>query len=229
MKDSSIEANYANFYSRNKYLKVYPTEFVVRILKSKYPSLNYKVPSAGDSILEIGFGDGRNTVLLCDLSLEVCGIEISAEIAGIARERMQKLGYTPELKIGRNSGIPYGSNRFDYILACHSCYYCDEGETIIDNIKEYARVLKPGGFMIASVPDAQSYIFDKSCRHADGTSRIVSDPYNNRVGYRLHGFETKSEIEELFSPLFTDFSFGYAHNNYFGIDEKVFWVVCKKQ
>jgi SAM-dependent methyltransferase len=229
MNNSSIDENYTKFYGSKQYVKVYPTEFVVRIFLSNYPKLNFKKPKTGDSILDIGFGDGRNTSFLCDLSLDVSGIEISHEIVRMAKERLQNLGQTPDLRVGRNSRIPYGNDAFDYILACHSCYYCDEGETIADNIKEYARVLKTRGFLVASVPDSQSYIFDKSCKLPDGTSRIVFDPYGNRIGYRLHGFETMSEIKNCFSPLFTNFSFGHAHNDYFGIDERVFWVVCEKQ
>lgn len=229
MKNNSIDENYTKFYGSKQYIKVYPTEFVVRIFLSKYPKLNYQKPKSGDSILDIGFGDGRNTAFLCDLSLDVSGIEISQEIVNMAKERLKKLGYAPELCVGRNNKIPYDNEKFDYILACHSCYYCDEGDTIKDNMKEFARVLKTGGFLIASVPDSQSYIFNNSCILPDGTSEIASDPYGNRIGYRLHSFKNVSEIEDCLSPLFKNFSFGHASNDYFGIDEKVFWVVCEKR
>ena len=120
MSNSSINENYSKFYGSKKYIKVYPTEFVVRIFLSKYPKLNYRKPVAGDSVLDIGFGDGRNTSFLCDLMLAVSGIEISEEIVNISKERLQKLGHAPDLRVGRNSRIPYENSRFDYILACHS-------------------------------------------------------------------------------------------------------------
>ncbi|MEM5770044.1 MAG: methyltransferase domain-containing protein, partial [Bacillota bacterium] len=129
---------------------------------------------------------------------------------------------------GRNSGIPFEDGYFDYILACHCCYYCDEGETLADNMAEYARVLKPGGYLVASMANKASYIFNNADPLPDGTFLVRSDPYGNRNGYRLHAFGTTREIEEYLSFYFTAFSFGSANNDYYGIQEQVFWVVCRK-
>ena len=97
-----------------------------------------------------------------------------------------------------------------------------------DNLREYARVLKKDGFLIASVADSSSYIFDSSIRQPDGSYRISQDYYGNRVGYRLHGFASAADLELYFSKYFSNFSFGHASNDYFGITEKLFWVVCQK-
>ena len=141
---------------------------------------------------------------------------------------MKKLGFQPAFKVGRNSHIPFKDSSFDYILACHSCYYCDENEDLNDNLREYCRVLKPGGYLIASVADISSFIFLNGKRQSDGTVRIVTDPYNNRIGCRLQAFKNISLVKKFFSKFFTNFSFGRARNNYFDIDERVFWIVCEK-
>ncbi|MDG5467831.1 class I SAM-dependent methyltransferase [Deltaproteobacteria bacterium IMCC39524] len=224
-----IDSSYSKFYADRVHRRVYPTEFVVRTFLADYPGLHYKKPQPGDSVLDVAFGDGRNTVLLCDLGLDVSGIEITADIVQQTGTRLAEMGYHPDLRVGRNSSIPYEDGSFDYILACHCCYYCDEGETLIDNLKEYQRVLKPGGALIASVADRKSYIFQEAEELHDGTMRIKNDPYCNRDGYRLHGFHSNREIEEYFSGYFGNFSFGHANNEYFGIQEQVFWVVCEKK
>jgi ubiquinone/menaquinone biosynthesis C-methylase UbiE len=228
-RNADINSNYSQFYSSRTHNKVYPTEFVVRTLLAKYPDLNYKRPKTGEIILDVAFGDGRNTVLLCDMGLEVHGIEITDLIVNQTGARLAELGYRPVLKVGRNSSIPYESGKFDYILACHCCYYCDEDETIYDNLKEYQRVLKRNGILIASVADKNSYIFQDAEELADGTMRIKNDPYGNRNGYRLHGFYSEGEIEKYFSEFYKNFSFGSSNNNYYGVDERVFWVVCEKK
>ncbi|SMP77655.1 Methyltransferase domain-containing protein [Desulfonatronum zhilinae] len=224
----SIHKEYSKYYLDKNPSKVYPTEFVVRIFLANYPCLSFNRPKPNDKVLDIGFGDGRNTVFLCDLGLDVHGVEISDDIVQHANNRLTTLGHRASLCVGRNTNIPYPENSFDYILACHSCYYCDGDELFIDNLKEYARVLKVNGYLVASVPDNKSYIFQGASKLQDGSYKIQHDPYGNRVGYRLQAFESVEDIRTTFSPLFSNFSFGHAKNDYFGIDERVFWVVCQK-
>lgn len=71
-------------------------------------------------------------------------IEITSEIVEQPSTRLASLGCRPDLRVGRNSSIPYENEKFDYILACHCCYYCDEGEVLLDNLREYQRVMKHG-------------------------------------------------------------------------------------
>ena len=226
---SGIESSYERHYSERKSPKVYPTEFVVRTFLANYPRLNFQKPSPGDKVLDVGFGDGRNTVLLADAGLDVSGIEITQGIVDQTQARLKELSYNVDLRVGRNSSIPYGNSFFDYILACHCCYYCDDGDVFLDNLNEYARVLKPEGFLVASVANRASYIFEDAEQLPDGSMRITKDPYDNRKEYRLQAFANTDEIQAYFSPLFKNFSFGSAENDYYGIAERVFWVVCQKR
>lgn len=228
-RNADINTKYTQFYAERRHGKVYPTEFVVRTLLADYPKLSYRKPQAGDSILDVAFGDGRNTVLLCDLGLDVCGIEITSEIVEQTGARLAALGHSADLRVGRNSCIPYEDERFDFILACHCCYYCDDGESLLDNITEYHRVLKSGGVLIASVADRASYIFQDAEELVDGTMRVTNDPYGNRNGYRLHGFSSEEELEQYFSGHYKNFSIGRSNNDYYGVHEKIFWVVCENR
>jgi len=226
---SDINSHYEKFYAARTNTRVYPTEFVVRTFLANYPALAFAKPLPGDRILDVGFGDGRNTSFLCDQGFDVSGIEITQGIVDQTRYRLSKAGHVADLRVGRNSSIPFDSGYFDCILSCHCCYYCDDGETFLDNLAEYARVLKKGGYLVASVADKSSYIFKDASELEDGSLLIQRDPYGNRNGYRLHGFSEAREIEAYFSKYFTNFSFGHADNDYYGITERVFWVVCQKR
>lgn len=225
-----INNDYSGFYSSRTPRYVYPTEMVVRTFLATYPKLQFKEkPTAGSRVLDVGFGDGRNTVFLCQQGFEVHGIEITDQIVELGRCRMQSVGVEADLRVGRNNSIPYADEFFDCLLCCHSCYYCDPGESFQRNLAEFSRVLKPGGWFVGSVPDAGSYIFDGGKKGEDGCIEITSDPYNARNGYRLKAFSSPEEIEEEFSQEFSDFSFAFAGNDYYGIYEKVHWVVCRKK
>ena len=223
-----IDNRYEQFYAERAGLRVYPTEFVVRTFLANYPNLRFPKLKTGDRVLDVGFGDGRNTVFLCEQGYRVAGIEITQGIVDQTATRLAKLGYSADLRVGRNSSIPFDDNSFDCILACHCCYYCDEGETFADNLAEYARVLKQGGWLVASIACSASYIFDKAEALADGSYRIRSDPYGNRDGYRLHAFAEQEDVRRYCADRFGNFSFGFADNDYYGISERVFWVVCQK-
>ena len=96
-------------------------------------------------------------------------------------------------------------------------------------MQEYERVMKPGAWLVASVASRSSYIFKDALALEDGSLRIQSDPYGNRDGYRLHAFSSKDQIETYLSPWFEHFSFGFADNDYYGVSERLFWVVCQKR
>ena len=59
--------------------------------------------------------------------------------------------------------------------------------------------------------------------------RVQADPYGNRNGYRLQAFSERSGVEQALAPWFSDFSFGFAGNDYYGVEERVYWVVCQKK
>lgn len=228
-KDDNINTSYERHYAERTSQRVYPTEFVVRTFMAHYPGLKFSKPSAGARVLDVAFGDGRNTAFLAERGFNVSGIEITQGIVEQGRQRMTALGHDVDLQVGRNSHIPYPDGEFDCIVACACIYYCDEGQTLRDNLAEYARVMKSGGYLVTSVADAKSYIFNGAQRLDDGSYMIANDPYNNRVGYRLHAFPTAEELSEYFSAYFTDFSIGHSNNDYYGVNERLFWVVCRKR
>ena len=195
---------------------------------ARYPKLSLDLSQKG-RVLDLGFGDGRNTIFLCEQGYHVYGVEISKEIVALVNERIEELGLSANLKVGDNTNIPFDKDFFDVILACHVSYYCKENESFQDNVKEIARTLKPGGYFITSLADRNSYLF-KDSADAEGPGHVIvkKDPYNNRNNCKFRVFATTEEIKSELQEKFCNFSFGKAHNNYFGIDEKVFWVVCQK-
>lgn len=226
----NVKETYTTFHASHNPVNVYPTEWVIRTLLGNYPTLSLdKSKYKGAKILDLGFGDGRNWPLLRDAEFDIYGIEITEKIVTSGRERSQKLGMSPTLRVGRNSEIPFDNDFFDYILACHSCYYVDAGTTFADNLKELYRVLRPSGKFIASLPEPKGSIFDESINHGDGHIEIRRDPWGLRNGYIFKWFCSEEDIRNTFSIYFEDFSIGVCCENYYGVQINYWILVCKKR
>lgn len=224
-----LEQKYDDYYSERNPAHVYPVEFVVRAFLGNYPRLKTdKSDYLGKRVLDLGFGDGRNMPLLCNLGMQVYGAEISQTICQLTTTRMRSLGIKVEARVGRNCAIPFDTAFFDYVLACHACYYVDPGTRFDDNVKEISRVLRPGGSFVFSAPMASSYILNEARDLGEGHMEITSDPYALRNGYVLKKFDDEADIERVLSPAFEAFSIGSCQNDFWGIEEHVWIVACRR-
>ena len=228
---SDVKDTYGNFHIERNPEHVYPTEWVIRTFLGKYPKMEMdKSRYPGAKILDIGYGDGRNWPLLRNIGFDVHGVEITDEVIKLGEERAEKLGMKATLKRGSNAAIPFPDETFDYILACHSCYYIDEGTRFSDNMNEYFRVLKPGGMLIASLPENTNDIFDQAVVLDDeGHVEIRNDPWGLRNGYVFKWFTSEEDVVKSFSPWFQDFSIGGCRNDYFGVQIDMFLLVCARR
>ncbi len=141
---------------------------------------------------------------------------------------MQRLGINIITGVGRNRSIPYDDAFFAAVLACHACYYVDRGTRFSDNIREIARVMKPSGRFVLSLPIGSSYIMRGARDLGDGHMEIANDPYGVRNGAILKKFDSEAEIETALSPFFTDIRIGACRNDFWGIEEHVWTVVCRR-
>lgn len=209
----------------------WPSEYVIRMFKGKYPKLNLRQePFKGKRICDIGCGDGRNLVLLKQCEFEIYGVEITQEIVDRVKSNLQKAGITnASIQVGTNDNIPFENEYFDYLLSWNACYYMGQKEDFNEYVKEFARVLKKDGYLILSIPKKTCFIYHGSEELRKGYRLIKSDPFNVRNGEVLRVFENEEEIQETFSSYFSNFTFGSIHDDCFGYDYHWHLVVCKRK
>jgi ubiquinone/menaquinone biosynthesis C-methylase UbiE len=227
---NTVKETYTAFHEDHKATHIYPTEWVIRTLLGNYPNLKLdKTRYRGAKLLDLGFGDGRNWPLLHNQKFNIYGIEITEKIVSLGYQRASELRIPVTLQIGRNSSIPFEDNFFDYLLACHSCYYVDKDTTFQDNLNEFVRILKPGAIFMASLPEPNGDIFKGCIEREDGLVEIRNDPWGLRNGYLFKWFRSEQDINNTFSPYFDNLSIGLCCDNYYGVQINVWLLVCSKK
>ncbi len=228
MKPEELDQNYTRYYRDTQPRRVYPTEWAVRAMLGRYPRHRPdKADYPGKTVLDLGFGDGRNTHFLCDLGFVVSGMEITQAICDPVSERLAAQGQAADLRVGRNRQIPFDDNAFDYVLAVHSCYYLDPGDTFDTNLDEICRVLKPGGTFIGSVPMADNHYLDGADDLGGGMRRIRNDLYGVRNGTIVMGMASEEQLRGYLEPRFDDLRLGSWRNDFWGVHENVHLIVAR--
>ena len=227
--------NYNARVAWTKYLKniamTYPSEYVLRIFKGVYPKLNFDKSKLRDKkILDISCGDGRNLSVLKECGFKVYATEITPEIiekvkANLTKRKLKKI----TLKEGSNDKLPFNDSFFDFLLSWNACYYMGKNTDFQKHIKEYARLLKPDGYLVLSIPKKTCFIYQGSKEFKKGYILVQNDPFNLRNGEILRIFHSEKEIKKEFSQYFNRFIFASVHDDCFGLNYHWHLVICQKK
>ena len=225
---------YSEYYENKEIKNLYPTEFVVRAFLGSngiFKNINNKISNnvLRKSVLDLGFGDGRNIPFLSNLGMKVFGLEISQKIVNNCKLFLENNGYYPTLSVGTNEQTFFKANSFDFVLGCHSIYYISKGKTFEDNVNEIFRILKKNGHLIFSIPDKSSYIVKNSKKLPDGYVSILNDPLKIRNGSIIKYFDSKNDIVDYFKPYSKDIKIGKCFNDWWGLNEHAWTVICSKK
>jgi SAM-dependent methyltransferase len=230
---ASLGTRYLNFYKNKKLLNAYPAEYLVRIFLGSYPLLKLNREAfSHQRLLEVGCGDGRNLILFSRLGFETHGTEIDDGISQIVRENVEEIGIAAAIKTGWNIELSYENEFFDYLVSWNSSYYMGDVEKYHSwesYVEEFARVIRPKGSLILSIPQSDGFIYRDSQELKPGYHLIANDPYQIRNGQVFRYFSSEHEIVESLTPVFTNFRLARIDDDCFGQINKWHIIVCDKK
>lgn len=233
MADNSNIELWDRYYRSLNEAFLFPNEFVVRVFLGKYPNHAMDRDYRGKRVCDISCGDGRNLTLLNRLGLDLYATEVSQEICDITKAKLAAHADQIEVDIrpGLNSDLPFEDGFFDYLLSWNALYYMrDKDADIGEHIAEFARVLKPGGTLVACVPSPGCFSLQGAKELGGNLIEInTSSSWNILNGSIYYRFASLSMIEETFGGEFEDFRFATIRDDCFGAALEYFIFVCRKK
>lgn len=105
-----------------------------------------------ESILEIGFGNGRffDKIFSVAKNLKISGLDFSPDMVKEATNNNPSTINTGKLtlRFGSSDKIPFADNSFDKVFCINVIYFWEKPA---DHLKEIHRVLKPGGTFYTAI------------------------------------------------------------------------------
>jgi tellurite methyltransferase len=149
-------------------------------------------------VLDLGCGSGRHLLHLARIGLEVFGLDSSIAALGLAAEWLAE----QKLKAGLiladvRQPLPFRNNSFDSLVSTQVIHHALL-ETVQATAGEIARVVRPGGVILVSVPLGKDA--------GDDFVEVEPQTYVPLTGSEqglLHHFFKPEELPELFSPFKT--------------------------
>ena len=99
---------------------------------------------AGDTVLDVGCGSGAFLRLAADHGASVCGLDASAALLEIARERVPEA----DLCQGDLQRLPYVDGCFDAVAGFNAFFFAED---MVAALREAGRVAKPGAPVVIQV------------------------------------------------------------------------------
>jgi ubiquinone/menaquinone biosynthesis C-methylase UbiE len=106
----------------------------------------------GQSVLDVGCGTGPMVDFFCSKELRYCGLDVAQGMLDSISRQFSNTPYWKriELKIGSSESIPYPDNSFDFFVGMGLLEYLDD---MAPTFKEIARVVKPQGVAVLTIPN----------------------------------------------------------------------------
>lgn len=138
---------------------------------------------SGSRVLDVGCGDAWYSARMASRGLEVTGVDVSERAIAFARLIVPDARF----EVGSATSLPFPDASFDAITCIQVLEHLTEDE-VAAAVNEFARVLRPGGKLVVSVPSARRPLSRAHLRHyTEDSLRETLAPFG--VGVSVAGHE----------------------------------------
>ncbi len=154
---------------------------------------------AGQAVLDVGCGPGDDVFemeRLVGASGRVVGIDVHDVMIEAARSRAAKLGSAAEFQCANVLESDLRAESFD---RCHADRVLQLIPDPLQAIREMTRLLRPGGHLVASLPDVSSWVLEFGVPIV--SARILAAGASWGGTHLVNAFKDAGLVDLVFAPL----------------------------
>lgn len=148
-------------------------------------------------VLDLGCGDGRHLIFLGRLGYEMYGVDSAPTALEFSKKRLNQENLCAGLICGDMSELPWPDEYFDAVISIKVIHH-QNMDSIRKTFDEIHRVLRPGGYVLATVMKEPPPRHWKEGHFAKTGPHIYVPLKGHEKGLPHHCF-TKRELKELLS------------------------------
>jgi SAM-dependent methyltransferase len=199
---------------------------LVKIMSSTHYSNLAENLSKISKVLEVGIFSGNNTRFLIENGYEVYGSEINDQMIDLCKSNLTRLNYRlPEIRIGNNTNLQFKDNEFDLLISVNTIHYSPDQQSG-EAVREFARVIRNGGYAIIETPASNHFAVKKSERLGDLNWEWNAGGF--RQGEKFGFFDSEDHFRMCLLEAFTEVSISYRMERYEGVTLDFWMAICKK-
>lgn len=189
------------------------SQHLLQLLKGGYLGQDM-TDGHGKTALDVGCGSGFNCITMARMGFAVSGCEIDESIVEHARENLDIYGCEGSIEVGVNEALPYPDNSFDLLTSMNVIHYVAKRESMELTVREYARVLKPGGCLYITTNHPDNWLLEGATDLGNGTYKTAANG-DYRGELELFVFQNSAELEQEFSPFLESIQTGENRFDFF--------------
>ena len=208
-----------------KYPK-WPNEVMLKTLfgGSNYLSEPFQ-PQPSWRVLDVGCFFANNLVPFADIGCECHGVDLTPEMAATAQQIMVERGYKTMIQAGSNRSLPYPDAYFDLLLSVNTLHYEGTEENFLAALREFRRVLKPGGGLYISTVGPEHEIYLRADLLGGGCYRVRD--FDFRTGEKFFFCDTERYLQHYCKQVFETVETGRVTEKLFKLSLDFLVALCR--
>jgi SAM-dependent methyltransferase len=198
----SYDGSWAEYHRDRVSEGAYPRWPNETMIKTIFGSRLEDPPAVDETthVLDVGTGFGNNLLPFLDAGCECAGVEIDPEIVEITEEVISDRGYDADIRRGENQDLPFPDDTFDILLSINVLHYEGEKSGIKNGLAEYARVMKPSGYLFLMTTGPRHEIYQRA-KSLDNHKYVLQES-GFRNGEQMFYFDTEKYLELYLADFF---------------------------